>query len=354
MEIGSEFWKYNKKYISENEELFLSGRTALDAIIKDILSEYRIESALLPSYCCHTMIEPFIRNQIPVRFYDVFLDSTGHICSEIPESRSYEIFYDIKYFGNNSIQRIGVSESEITELWDVVIEDTTHSCFSNNHSFTANYEYASFRKWMALDGIAIAKKKKGSFSAKLSEWMTNREYCEIRNQAFRMKDSYISDMKRTNADKVEFLNLFNKAEQKLSESYVGLKPDVNTVIQFFFELQGIDQIRAVRRRNAQILTEGIKDIKEISVLTDTDNSLLCPFFVSIAVDPAIRDFFKKYLISHEIYCPVHWPLSKQHKGISERAREIYARELSLVCDQRYGKEDMERELEKIKRFFLEN
>ena len=62
MEIGSEFWKYNKKYISENEELFLSGRTALDAIIKDILSEYRIESALLPSYCCHTMIEPFIRN----------------------------------------------------------------------------------------------------------------------------------------------------------------------------------------------------------------------------------------------------------------------------------------------------
>ena len=63
-EIGSEFWKENKKYLNENERLFLSGRTALDAIIKDSKKEHIIKSALLPSYCCHTMIEPFLRNDI--------------------------------------------------------------------------------------------------------------------------------------------------------------------------------------------------------------------------------------------------------------------------------------------------
>ena len=48
----------------------------------------------------------------------------------------------------------------------------------------------------------------------------------------------------------------------------------------------------------------------------------------------------KYLISKEIYCPVHWPKPKQIPiGLSN---VLYEQELSLVCDQRYDKKDMMR------------
>ena len=65
-----------------------------------------------------------------------------------------------------------------------------------------------------------------------------------------------------------------------------------------------------------------------------------------------RDALRSYLLSRDIYCPVHWPLSEQHVGLSERAKEIYAEELSLVCDQRYKDEDMERTVQEIQKFMI--
>ena len=64
LEIGSEFC--NADPVGRAKKFFISGRTALDYIIRDILNKYDIKSALLPSYCCHTMIEPFLKTQIAI------------------------------------------------------------------------------------------------------------------------------------------------------------------------------------------------------------------------------------------------------------------------------------------------
>ena len=70
-EIGSEFWEAadtgKKKYL-------ISGRAALEYIIRDILEEHSVDSVLMPSYCCYTMLEPFVRHGIKIRFYDIFYD----------------------------------------------------------------------------------------------------------------------------------------------------------------------------------------------------------------------------------------------------------------------------------------
>lgn len=47
------------------------------------------------------------------------------------------------------------------------------------------------------------------------------------------------------------------------------------------------------------------------------------------------------LIGKGVYCPVHWPISKHHI-LTNRTREIYEKELSIVCDQRYSAEDMKK------------
>ena len=76
-EIGSEFWfDFEPKDIACNsqETLVLSGRTAIDVIIKYILKTRKVRNVYLPAYCCNSMIDPFIRNAIDVKLYDMDFD----------------------------------------------------------------------------------------------------------------------------------------------------------------------------------------------------------------------------------------------------------------------------------------
>ena len=59
-------------------------------------------------------------------------------------------------------------------------------------------------------------------------------------------------------------------------------------------------------------------------------------FVPIIVPNGKRDALRRHLIRNEIYCPVHWP---RPEGC---VSNLYDGELSLICDQRYGIEDMDR------------
>lgn len=77
MEIGSEFWLEDEKkvrYESEfikSENLFLSGRTAIDYALQAIEGIRKIEKVYFPSYCCESMLLPFLERNIKIDFYTV-------------------------------------------------------------------------------------------------------------------------------------------------------------------------------------------------------------------------------------------------------------------------------------------
>ena len=109
-EIGSDFWKAELK--KNDIRFFLSGRTALEYIIRDICTDTVFDSVLLPSYCCHTMIEPFVRHGMDIRFYDVYY-SQGKLCADIPEPQKREIFFLIEYFGYSKLFGIYTQSVEL-------------------------------------------------------------------------------------------------------------------------------------------------------------------------------------------------------------------------------------------------
>ena len=77
----------------------------------------------------------------------------------------------------------------------------------------------------------------------------------------------------------------------------------------------------------------------------------CPLYVPILVSNGRRDELKQYLIDSNIYCPNHW----NNKEIDLRSsNDIYDQELSLICDQRYGINDMKYEADVIRKFFGTN
>ena len=89
--------------------------------------------------------------------------------------------------------------------------------------------------------------------------------------------------------------------------------------------------RKKRIENAKTIYEGLRG-KVTFLLPEEDMD--CPLFVPVLLPN--RDEIRKHLIKNEIYCPVHWP---RPEGCESN---IYESELSLICDQRYGTEDMER------------
>lgn len=347
MEIGSEFWKNKKQYFKDNVSFCLSGRTALDAIVKDAVKAFGIKSALLPSYCCHTMIEPFVKNGITVRFYDVYVNEYDVLTVDIPSPAKNEMLYIMKYFGDTDVSYTG--DGRDLSGWTVTVEDLTHSCFCAGYEPKADYCFASYRKWFAVDGIAAVWSKHSRLAK-----MFNREfeeYCSIRNDAFEQKTRYMAGEPIA---KETYLDIFAKAEDLLSEHYEGCIARPDSIGDLYRFIENIKDVVQTRRHNAYTLQQGLSNIDGIQSFTNFDDEAKSPLFVPVLVEPALRDKLRSYLIQHEIYCPAHWPLSEYHSGISSRAKEIYNSELSLVCDQRYSLDDMKRIVRTIGDFFRRN
>ena len=339
-EIGSDFWKVEQK--DHDIRFFLSGRTALEYIIRDILSRGVFDSVLLPSYCCHTMIEPFIRNGIYIRFYDVYIRE-GKLQVDVPEPKRREIYFLINYFGYQDLQ--GPDRKEIREKWDCIIEDCTHSWLMKKAEISyVDYRFTSYRKWTGTGAVASAERVGAHFHIG-KPIRINKEYEKLIGDAEKRKKEYIEENR---GDKKEYLKLFQEAEEELSRNYEDCVPEYER--QYRLMNLDLNIIREKRRENAEVLLNHLKDMKELMPMISEIQPEDVPLFVPVMAEPGKRDLLRQYLIEKQIYCPVHWPVSELHQ-ISGRAKEIYDRELSLVCDQRYGRREMERIAEALKRFY---
>ena len=108
----------------------------------------------------------------------------------------------------------------------------------------------------------------------------------------------------------------------------------------------VENVVLQRRANAEVLRCAFPDWLMFPEMNPTD----CPMFIPVLVPDGRRDELRQFLIQNDIYCPVHWPMSKYHT-LNEQEIFIYRNELSFVCDQRYTEDDMTRMVETIRLFW---
>jgi hypothetical protein len=343
-EIGSEFWQpetgiHNDHTIEQHYKYLLTGRTAIDYIIKDIKQYREFKLIYLPSYCCHSMIQPFLDNGIAVEFYPVYFEN-GKFTYDINYETKCDAILIMQYFGfyNNEVEDI---IAKFQNLGKLVIEDATHSWLSEiPYHIGSNYVIASFRKWTGISCGAIALKKEREFEVSLSN-VTNHKYIQLRKQAAELKKQFIE---KGQGDKETFINMFNLAEHILEHDYQNYSiPQQNEEI-----INRIDfhTIKMKRKMNSKYLINGLQEYTNIDILKTSNKDT--PLFVPIILKCGKRDKLRNYLIDHDIYCPVHWPISSHH---SLNNRYLYENSLSLICDQRYELSDMNRIVETINRFY---
>ena len=330
-EIGSEFWNveicsHPHQIFPRNTQWYLSGRVALRAIIKKIGC---VGTVSMPAWFCDSMVRPFLDAGFKVKYYPVYFDCG--LRQEI--DMDADVLFVMDYFGYTTGNTIN---------HPCIIRDVTHSLFSRDYG-DAQYYFGSLRKWC---GVWTGGYAWTTDSEELCEGTDNEAgYILLRSKAMSLKNYYINGIPNEKGELVtdkHYLDVFEDAEEKLENA--SIETAANRDIDMA-SLLDIEFIKSRRRKNASILMNAFPEMLIFPELKNED----CPMFVPILVPDGKRDALRKFLIGKKIYCPVHWPVGKYHK-LDERTAVLYRDGLSLVCDQRYSQENMERIIDAVREF----
>lgn len=310
-----------------------SGRTAIETVL---FNEPQLKNVMLPSYCCDSMIDPFRRKDISIKFYDVSYKKC--LKMNISELEDVDAIVICNYFGYT----VNMPELDLyISKGGIVIEDITHSFYSNiKHHFNSGYLVASIRKWEGVicGGYCASIGKKLKYKPQLSP---PDSFVDIKKEAMMKKQEYLVTYDYNLKD--YFLSCYSKANTWLANNYTGLTIDeyslnlINTV--------NYNEHRSIRRKNAKYLHKYIKKNKYINFLFN-EEALDCPLFVPVVVDKKYRNSLRNYLAKNGIYCPIHWPVPNM-----DCESNLYSIELSIVCDHRYDVEHMKYIANTINLFF---
>ncbi len=329
LEIGSEFWNVpiasaeNGVFPAETR-WFLSGRSALTHIIAEIQAQRPVRRVAMPAWCCDSMISPFAEAGIEVCFYPVYTEN-GRFKQELSGTESCDILFRMDYFGYEA----GANTASFD---GVCIHDLTHGLFAP-HSGEDAYSFGSLRKWAGFYTGGYG----WGFSGQPED--TYKEYVSLRRTAMEQKAEYIAGK----TDSKEYLSLFGEAEEILESNPMAVAESEDVARAVVLD---VTEMRRRRRENAAVLLRHFSEVALFPEMQAAD----CPLFVPVMVPADRRDALRRHLIQNEIYCPVHWPLTDYHRP-DEKTKRIYQSELSLVCDQRYSPEDMERLAQILKMFW---
>jgi hypothetical protein len=328
-EIGSEFWTeyVPESLLAERDGVYaLSGRTAIDMILQDILRRRKVRSVAMPAWCCESMIAPFLEHGIDVRFYD-------YGCEEISDYS--DVFYLTNFFGYENTLDIEIVR-KLKEKSCIILYDRTHSFLMEDGDYRAlsDYSFASIRKWMGVVGGAVVE------GLSIVPHLKECPYVTIKQMAMRDKYRYLTGDNRIKKD--EFLAAFGEFGHHLEADYWNYEMD--NLSYKLYKQTDLQAMKHRRRENATYIHEHIKGLQFVYDLTVG----AVPLFVPVLFETKEqRDYVRKKLIEKQIYCPIHWP---QPAGIPAdyKVNDIVGRELSLICDQRYGLNEINREIETIK------
>lgn len=353
VEIGSEFWiDANTQSSLLSCHYALSGRTAIDLILQDMtVSGKSVNSVYMPAWCCESMMQPFIDRGLDVRFYDISSDKDGfHYV--IDANYKTHILYVANYFGYSNM----LPDSVVNQLKNhgaTIIYDRTHALFRNedNRPSWGDYTIASIRKWLGVASGAIVYKHDGHLSLPV---MKDCDYVSAKWEAMALKAAYLEEVdKRGTAPNVPnikevFLKEFETFDHTLSKDYRNYRIDEASLAVWLTTDKTI--IQDQRRENAQYVEDAVSKISQIRPmfqLQDNDCPLCVPVLFSCREE---RDSVRRLLTEKGVYCPVHWP---KPDGIPHEfsVNEIYDCELSLLCDQRYTPDDLQRMVDIVKNYF---
>lgn len=305
--------------------LYSSGRAALYHILLYIKSEMRdVRWLMLPDYLCHSIIDTVQKTGFEIIFYPLS-------ASLSLKEDEFRLLYKeksavliINYFGlvplNKQVSFLRQIDTEMC-----IIEDNVQSFFSMAIDNGSDFQFTSFRKTLPLPDGGWVKTHYTMSSPSLENTFAQYKIAGGILKSFRTHNCF---------DDQIYLKLLEIGEEQID---VNLNNKVSNLTLELLSGIDLNRVSILRKRNARYLVTGLKSLCIEPLIPLSENCI--PLFVPIYLEN--RDKLRRLFFKHNIYCPVHWPIQSKSVQLL-KGEELAKYELSLVIDQRYGLEDMNR------------
>ncbi len=363
MEIGGEFCFADISSASDGEAsaaelidgwsrtyptvLLSSGRTAYLNVWLNLLHAGRgLDTALLPSYLCYSILMPFCRMRVRMEYYRV--DAGLAVDWEDLERKAGKLgaraaAVIVNYFGFPESGDAVRAINRIRQRGARVVYDATHSLL-NDCPWPAGADVCvvSLRKALpVVDGAAAVWLDGARPAPALCAAGERIDSCfSSRAMAMMMKASHVADGWGNRRD---YLNLYDQAEVALDREF-GVNSGMSGVSRSIIKRLGVDRIRRARRENYAELVRALHELDAdragLQLLFPELPDGIVPLGCPVVTDE--RDALRERLAARGILAQILWqsPPEVPQEEFPE-SRALSERILVLPCDQRYLPEHME-------------
>lgn len=326
-EFGSDFHSCDKSFFlskknfffsdSKNFSYFLSGRSALYALLKQGIKNSGWTKVYIPSYYCQDVIENLSELNIQVI---VFQSNPNNLILD------YDFFEDVNTSVFINVNYFGVLDFNVQVFKNIiVVDDLTHNIFAIKNS-TACYVFASLRKQLPvpLGGVLYSPNK---FELPLGEDNSQADQAaEHKALGMFLKTEYLHN-RFPNKD--VFRSYYIMAEEQLTALYKDYKLPV--LAENILKVLNVERILRMKESNLKFALNHLKEYSNYIFSLDLNSLGLLLFFNSNLQ----RDFVRARLIEYKIYSSILWPNQKTNEDIIYQNRFLF-----LHTDYRYTEEDI--------------
>lgn len=331
LEFGSDF-HYIKDFCTkdsaktihkafETETYFVAdGRVCLLALIK----QYSWKRIWMPEYFCYEVIQSIKNYGIEVALYKDYPYNDDNKTVSTLSYKEGDVLLRMNYFGMRKFR----DESQIPVP---VIEDHTHNIFSNWAKMSnADWCIASLRKIFPIPAAGILwSPKENKLTTTLICDEKNEAMAIRRWKAMEMKTKYLN---KENINKDDFRHLFLTTEDELAE--INAIATIDKKSAEYLNNFNYKKWFEAKQRNI----EHLKRIVHTNSLTAESKNETLFSLIILATDKEHRDKIRQKLIELQVYTAVLWNVPKQ---ASEEVKDFSTRMISIHCDGRYDRADIE-------------
>lgn len=323
--IGGEFAiKHNLLVCSKlNGGGYSSGRSALYYILLDIRERFNVTTVMVPDYLCSSILSAVNKAGFNYEFYhltDTLVLDDEVFSNQYDKSKAVLV---INYYG---LQTLEQQFSFIKSLDEnaIIIEDDVQAYYEFIQDSTIpDYKFTSLRKTFDSPDGGLVKTKYNITHPQTPNTFHKYKAASGILKEFRNKGFYNDDI---------YLELSHRGESMIdSEIELGISDVAYSVI----DNTDVSKVSSIRKSNAEVICSGLKYIGINTVIPVADDKT--PLFIPIYLED--RNKVRKAMFQHNIFCPVHWPLDGMPV---KKGAEMAEHELSLIVDQRYTADDMNR------------
>jgi hypothetical protein len=320
--------KERPRFLSEPQRLLATARSAVRLLVRTL----RPATVWLPSYICGVVIDAARHPGVRLRFYTVDDSLKIPDNDRLDEIQSGDLVLFADYFGFNTWSLCG---AEARHRGARIVEDACQAMLNKEFSPHSDYIIFSPRKFIGVPdgGILLAGKNAELPDADLAsspvEWLLRATEASVLR----------SEFDRHGGER-HWFKLFQSAEAAGPFEPCRMS-DLSAAI-----LQVVDwtKVKERRRQNYEFL---LSELGDLAIFPDLPSDVV-PLGFPIRVQN--RDRVRRSLFGEQIYPPLHWDIAgfvpAEFAGSHYLANEI----MTLPCDQRYGRGDMQHMASKLKRY----